>query len=212
MPDYTIKEWNEDNFDVNIVPFVAEAYKERKWAFVADYCRFYACYKEGGIYLDTDVETFKRFDQFLNDAFFAGIEYQENAEVFRLSIDASVFGCVKNHPFVKECLDFYKDKSFYLPDGRITGGTVQNVATILGEKHGFIKKNETQELQNGITIYPTGYFCNISNRFSYQSIYSLHYFDGSWTDESSRGRIYKFCRKYDLMHLYRGVEKLKTRL
>lgn len=52
MPDYEIKEWNEDNFDVNAIPFVREAYAERKWAFVADVCRFYACYYDGGIYLD----------------------------------------------------------------------------------------------------------------------------------------------------------------
>ena len=25
-PDYIIKEWNEDNFDINIFPFVKEAY------------------------------------------------------------------------------------------------------------------------------------------------------------------------------------------
>ena len=47
MPDYKIKEWNEENFDVNAIPFVKQAYEERKWAFVADVCRFYACYNEG---------------------------------------------------------------------------------------------------------------------------------------------------------------------
>ena len=51
MPDYEIKEWNEDNFDVNAIPFVKQAYEEHKWAFVADVCRFYACYNEGGFIL-----------------------------------------------------------------------------------------------------------------------------------------------------------------
>ena len=27
LPDYEIKEWNESNFDVNIIPYTAEAYK-----------------------------------------------------------------------------------------------------------------------------------------------------------------------------------------
>ncbi len=27
LPDYEIKEWNEDNFDVNIIPFTKEAYE-----------------------------------------------------------------------------------------------------------------------------------------------------------------------------------------
>ena len=30
MPDYEIKEWNEDNFDVNIIKYTAEAYKLKK--------------------------------------------------------------------------------------------------------------------------------------------------------------------------------------
>ena len=35
LPDYEIKEWNESNFDVNIIPFTAEAYKFKKYAFAS---------------------------------------------------------------------------------------------------------------------------------------------------------------------------------
>ena len=38
LPDYEIIEWNERNSDLSI-PFVKEAYKLKKWAFVADYIR-----------------------------------------------------------------------------------------------------------------------------------------------------------------------------
>ena len=27
FPNYEIREWNEDNFDVNIIPYTADAYK-----------------------------------------------------------------------------------------------------------------------------------------------------------------------------------------
>ena len=37
MPDYEYKLWNEDNFDVNSVSYVKEAYEARKFAFVTDY-------------------------------------------------------------------------------------------------------------------------------------------------------------------------------
>ena len=30
LPDYEIKEWNESYFDVNIIPYTAEAYKAKK--------------------------------------------------------------------------------------------------------------------------------------------------------------------------------------
>ena len=59
LPDYEIKEWNEENFDVNVCPFVKEAYENKKWAMVSDYARIYALYQDGGIYLDTDVKILK---------------------------------------------------------------------------------------------------------------------------------------------------------
>ena len=55
LPEYTLKEWNEDNFDIASVPFVKEAYEHRKWAFVSDYVRLHALYHDGGVYMDTDV-------------------------------------------------------------------------------------------------------------------------------------------------------------
>ena len=38
-----------------------EAYEKGKYAFVSDYVRVYALYNYGGIYLDTDVEVYKKF-------------------------------------------------------------------------------------------------------------------------------------------------------
>lgn len=64
-PDYEIIEWNEDNFDVNSIPYTADAYADKKWAFVSDYARLKIIYEHGGIYLDTDVELKNSLDSFL---------------------------------------------------------------------------------------------------------------------------------------------------
>ncbi len=48
-PDYEIIEWNEDNFDVNMIPYTKEAYKNKKWAFVSDYARLWVINNRGGI-------------------------------------------------------------------------------------------------------------------------------------------------------------------
>ena len=32
LPDYEFKLWNENNFDINSIPFVKEAYQAKKWA------------------------------------------------------------------------------------------------------------------------------------------------------------------------------------
>lgn len=208
MPDYEIKEWNEDNFDIDIVPFVRQAYDEKKWAFVADYCRFYACWKEGGIYLDTDVEVFRRFDDFLKNDFFTGLEYQDGGGWIRHSLDVSVFGCIRNHPFAQEIMDYYKDKSFRNADGSILGGTVQGVVSVIGERYGFCKEDKNQVLSNDVVIYDTNTFCNVTNDYDKKSIYSLHHFDGSWIDHSERGKLYQWCRKRDLLHIYSKIEQL----
>lgn len=76
MPDYTIKHWSLENFDLASAPlYVQEAIKAKKWAFAADYIRMYALYKEGGIYLDSDVKVLKSFDPFLHHRFFSSMEY-----------------------------------------------------------------------------------------------------------------------------------------
>ena len=74
LPDYEIKEWNEDNFDVNIIPYTAEAYKAKKYAFVSDYARFWILYRYGGIYFDTDVEVIRPMDDIIERGNFMGFE------------------------------------------------------------------------------------------------------------------------------------------
>ena len=71
LPDYKIKEWNENNFDINSNQYVREAYEKRKFAFVTDYVRLYALVNEGGVYMDTDVEVIKSYDPFLHHTAFS---------------------------------------------------------------------------------------------------------------------------------------------
>lgn len=211
MPDYQIKCWNEDNFDVTKIPFVYQAYQEKKWAFVADYVRFYALYKEGGIYLDTDVEVFKRLDCFLKHDFFAGTELRYADGKPFITVDASAFGCIAGHWFTKQCMEFYHDKQFRDKDGNIPGGVVQIVATRILEKFGYKRQNENQVIKD-VYIYSTDYFANKENYKKGTDIYTIHYFDGSWTDISNRGILYRLARKYDLMHIYRFIENKKYKI
>lgn len=75
LPDYEIKEWNESNFDVNMIPYVKEAYQVKKYAFVSDFARFYILYKYGGLYFDTDVEIVKPLDSIISKGAFMGCEH-----------------------------------------------------------------------------------------------------------------------------------------
>lgn len=171
LPDYEIKEWNEDNFDINYNNWTKHAYENKKYAFASDVVRLYALYTEGGIYMDTDVEVYKPLDEFLNDEGFTGFEcvgYPSTATL----------GAEKNNPVIKQMLDWYDKNDFILYDDwrdyikyEKTSTCVQsNVLSSLGIDR---MKDKTQKI-NHFTVYPTSYF------FTKDEGYTYHSFSGSW--------------------------------
>lgn len=74
LPDYEIKEWNENNYDVHKIQYIQEAYEAKKYAFVSDYARFDILYQYGGIYFDTDVEVLKPLEDIIARGPFMGRE------------------------------------------------------------------------------------------------------------------------------------------
>lgn len=101
MPDYQIKRWDERNCNVNDNPFVREAYQKKEWRFVSDWCRLKALDKEGGIYLDTDMKINRSFISLLTEDLVL-----TNERKGRLS--AGIIGVVKDHPFIKKIIDYYR--------------------------------------------------------------------------------------------------------
>ena len=51
-----------------------QAYDAKMWGFVPDYARLDIIYREGGIYLDTDVEVIRNLDELLLCRAFMGFE------------------------------------------------------------------------------------------------------------------------------------------
>lgn len=143
MPDYKIMEWNEDNFDINYCPFCREAYAFANYAFVADVCRLKVLYETGGIYLDTDIETLKRFDEFLIHKSFCGYEHKW--------IGTGVIGAEPGCKWVKIFLEFYEKRHFI----NHFGHTVRTANTKLFTLK--IMPNLPEE--DKPTVYPIDYFC-----------------------------------------------------
>ena len=71
LPDYTIRRWTYADAMAIDCDCISEALIAGKWAFAADVVRFYAIYKEGGIYMDSDILLEKRFDSFIPEHGFA---------------------------------------------------------------------------------------------------------------------------------------------
>ncbi len=178
FPDYEIKEWNEDNFDVNIIPYTQEAYSLKKYAFVSDYARFYILYKYGGIYFDTDVEVIKPMNDIIEHGAFMGIETTSaNAGLgIAAGLGMSIY---------REILDKYSCLSFLDSNGKPFPGTVVTHVTEILVKHGFKQRNELQQIAN-ITIYPNDYFNPLDDATGKihltSNTRSIHWYAKTWVD------------------------------
>lgn len=169
LKGYKIIEWNEENFDIESNPFVKKAYKEKKWAFVSDYVRFYAIYNYGGVYFDTDIVMVKNIDSFLCNRAFVGYESPD----FPFT---AVFGCEKNHPFAKKVLDYYdcldlKDFKFDFEDNNTV-----SVSDILINDYKCQRGNVEQVLKDDIKVYKNEILCMPSFKS-----YTIHAFTSTWT-------------------------------
>ena len=198
-PDYEIKEWNEDNFDLEMYPYAREAYENCKFAFVTDVVRMYVLYHEGGIYMDTDVEVLKPLDCFLDNPAFAGFE----DDVF---VGTAIIASEKKGNWVKDNLDYYVDKHFVKDNGDMDFTT--NVETILNYllPLGLIQNDTYQVFSEIVTIYPKEYFCPKSKSdnkiYLTDNTYTIHHFAASWTSPTHR-----FLRK---LVIFIGGYRLKN--
>lgn len=193
FPDYEIKQWDESNFDVNIIPYTAEAYKQKKYAFVSDYARFWIMYKYGGVYFDTDVEIIKPFDDIIIKGNFMGFEVDPDgvntpgvyAPRFCFAVNPGVgFGMEKEHPFMKRMLDLYSELTFDVPPTDIAWyKTIVAYTTEMLFEEGLKNIKGIQEI-NTINIYPHEYFSPInivSGRIHItDNTRTVHRFMGSW--------------------------------
>ena len=212
MPGYEIKEWNSSNFPYKDFIWTKEAYDKKKWAFVTDFFRLWVLDNYGGIYMDADVTATGTFDEFLNQPLFIGTEFTDQ-------IAAHVIGSIKGHPFLRDCLDYYKDRHFVKSDGTLDMKPMPNIITkiFIGQYHydGILVKFDGYPFHiDDMTIYPDSYFT--INIFDGHNV-CYHNGLGSWRDKNTGdnpilenviGSYFMkrfFC--YYLLQKYSGIKK-----
>ncbi len=212
-PGYEIKVWSKDSFDILSVRWVKEAFEAKKYAFAADYIRFWALYNYGGIYLDSDVEILKSFDEFLCNKSFMCFEYLNFPE-------AAVIGAEPKLKWVKRCLDFYDNKSFFYSTGEMKTQVVPHLVKIVLEKELNVHLFDNGKIQefNDIVLYPYWYF-SPKNYFSgsikiHKNTYAIHRFASAWGPAKKRTwtlKVHNFfiCILGKKMHdkLFRKIKK-----
>ena len=189
LPDYEIIEWNEDNFDVNAIPYTTQAYQVKKYAFVSDYARFKVLYEHGGLYFDTDVEVIRPMKDIIATGPFMGFEINPCKSRQYGAVNPGVgIGVEQHNSLYKEILDYYSSLSFILPDGRYNiSDAVVNITTRELVKAGLQDISGIQKVA-GIFIYPADYFNPLDDATGQLDItvntHTIHWFTKSWMNVS----------------------------
>lgn len=105
---------------------------------------------------------------------------QEGNEVCGLGMLAALLGAEKGNLFIKECMDFFGEHHFVGEDGKLFMELINPaIMPMLAVKHGFRYKNEEQNLDGNMKIYPSWVF--VGNNFTRNAdSYSMHFCDSSW--------------------------------
>lgn len=154
LPDYEIKEWNEDNFDIEgSCQFVKDAYLHKKYAFVSDYVRLYALAKEGGIYMDVDVEVLRPFDLTI---FHQPLNFSLEDSGY---IAGEFMASEPNQPFFDVMLERYHAMPFVQEDGSLNMAVNNTYLQEELAKYGYRRVPERQMLPElSCELWPCDYF------------------------------------------------------
>ena len=191
LPDYEIKEWNEQNYDVRKITYTAQAYDAKKYAFVSDYARFWILYQYGGIYFDTDVEVIRPIDDIISKGNFMGFETDPKPQLKADASEASInpglgMGVAPGLGIIKKMLDFYEGKHFVHEAVMRNQITVVHIATQVLRENGLKNVTGIQEVA-GCFIYPSEYFCPINvttGRIHVEkNTRTIHHYAGTWVDK-----------------------------
>ena len=184
FPEYEIKEWNEENFDLEICDYVKEAYQAKKWAFVSDYARFWILYYYGGLYFDTDVEVIKDMSKIVESGSFMGCEATYDKGKASLMVNPGLgLGAEPGLKLYREMLDLYGTLKFINKDGTLNEQTVVGYTTGMLKKYGFVGNGRGEKISE-IQVYPQEYFCPLNYATGELNItentVSIHHYTASW--------------------------------
>lgn len=195
LPDYEIKEWNEENFNVNIIPYTQEAYAAKKYAFVSDYARFWILYNYGGLYFDTDVEILKPIGDIIANGPFMGCE-TDGGESLAITVNPGLgLGANASMTIYQKLLSLYNSLHF---DVNHIDTTIVGYTTEVLKQEGLENRGGIQKVADCF-IYPTEYFnpINIISHRTHLSpnTRSIHHFAASWMD-NKEPRIKRIIRNF----------------
>ena len=185
LPDYEIKIWDADSFDLEINNWVSQACTAKKYAFAADFARAWLLYNYGGIYLDSDILILRSSDPLLTNKAFTGFVPETLNSKW---VEAEIIGSESKHPFFGELVEYYNNRNFLLENGGYDLRPITDIMAVMLSKQGLKYDNSEQDV-NGVHVYPTGYFLwachDVVKHQGSSTAYSIHYGRFSWRNKSN---------------------------
>jgi len=184
MPDYHIKEWNETNSPLDN-RYCQAAYAKKSWSRLSNHVRMYALDKEGGIYLDTDVEVIKSFTPLLQHKCFLGFQQEEEQVDW---LNSAVLGAHCGNQFLRECMELTRKQFAETATFPRSPAVVTTILKDMG-----LKEYGLQEI-NDVTVYPAEFFYPYPwfSKFSTDCItentYCIHHWEHTW-QEAERPKV-----------------------
>lgn len=195
LPDYEIWLWDTKRFDIESSVWVKEAFEAHKYAFCADYIRCHALYHYGGIYLDSDVEVLKSYDNLLSLPYFLGLE---SAGYF----EAATMGSKKGNPLFGMLLKHYENRHFFNingePDIVIMPHIMMNVIQSHYKLTVINRIEDFDYSPDVLSVFPYEYFSPIDTRGKRyilrqtENTYSIHHFVSAWVSWQVKLLIWLF--------------------
>jgi hypothetical protein len=191
--------WDTSRFDINSVLWVKQADELELYAFASDYIRHYAVYTRGGIYLDTDIEIIKPFDELLYKDLLLGA-------VDSKVIEAGCFGAEKGHPYIKKCMEYYESRPFFDPKH-----LPEIIKRDRSKRMNFIRPILAPSLMENVlseSFADAGYYIYSGDYFTARNLvtgevvitentFAVHHFASAYISEAARKRraiVYRIAR------------------
>ena len=165
-PSWAIRQWNESNIDVSGCAYAQACLQRRDWAYLSDFVRLQVLAKEGGVYLDTDVELLKPLDVFIDGSFHIG--YMHNC-----ALGTAVMISPPQHPLVSRLIDQYRK----LPTNNGINNNAILTEFFLKRIEGFLLTGKSWTSPN-IRVHPKTWFEQPT--LNQAGGFAIHLFNRAW--------------------------------
>ena len=187
-PDFELRCWTGDSLGNETPLWVRQALDCKKFAFAADYMRYYALYHFGGIYMDTDVELIKPFGKLLDAPCLFCRESHGNDQV-----ESGFAAVAPGNKFIKAMLDYYSGRSFIKEDGSMDMRGLPATINEVTKEHGIaiVDVNSPKDISANpmvLSVLPSDYFSPISLQTLRLTVtentVAIHHFAATWKPTS----------------------------